>query len=568
MAPQQKNDIEKCGVAEAHPVDSSKDKKIGSTKGLIDEKSHGWFIDSFKPQVIGVDGEVELHKDLSSRHIQMIAIGGSIGSGLFIGSGGALATGGPAFLIAGFGIVGILIYFTMQALAELCVVYPVKGSFCAFSTRFVSPAWGFAMGWNYAMQWLVVLPLEIVAAAITLQYWNLTITPLVFITIFWVVTVVINFFGVRGYAEAEFVYGAIKVAAVILFIILGIVINLGGAPDKKYYGSETWRNPGAIHNSFKGFCSMFVNASFAFAGTELVGLAAAETADIRKVLPDATKQVVWRIILFYFVSLLIVGFLVPYNNPDLLGGGVNTSPFVIAITQAGIKGLPDFMNFIILISTLSVGNSAVYGSSRVLLALVDYGQAPKIFGYVDRAGRPLVAVILSLLLGAIAYVGDDPIALELTFNWLLALSGLSSLFTWGSICYCHIRFRHAWHLSGRTVEEIPYAAAGGVVGSWVGLVLIFTSLAATCYTALFPIGGALGSDDGGPPDAEIFFLTYLAVPVVIVFFIAYLIYGYRANGLKMISLQDMDLATGMNNRFPSLEELRVERAETASKPFW
>jgi amino acid transporter len=411
------------------------------------------------------------------------------------------------------------------------------------------------MGWNYAMQWLIVLPLEIVAASLTLQYWKLTTSPLLFVAIFWCVTAFINFFGVRGYAEAEFFYGAIKVTAVILFIILGIIINLGGAPDHKYYGSETWRNPGAVHNGFKGFCAMFVNAAFAFAGTELVGLAAAETAHPRKVLPDATKQVVWRIIIFYFVSLLIVGFLVPYDSDQLLGHGVNTSAFVIAISNAGITGLPDFMNFIILISTLSVGNSAVYGASRVLLALVDYGQAPKILGYVDRAGRPMVAVILCLLLGLIAFVGSDPIASALTFNWLLAISGLSSLFTWGSILFCHIRFRAAWKLQGRTLEELPFAAAGGVLGSWFGLMLNTAALGATFYTALFPIGGTLGSDDGGKPDPEIFFLTYLAALVVVVFWAAYMIWGWRQNGLWHVPLDKIDLVAGMKN-FPSLELLR------------
>jgi amino acid transporter len=277
---------------------------------------------------------------------------------LFIGSGGALAKGGPAMLITGFGIIGVLMYWTMQALAEMCVIFPVKGSYCVFSTRFISPAWGFCMGWNYAMQWAIVLPLEITAASLTLRYWHLSTSPLLFIAIFWGLIVCINFFGVRGYAEAEFFYGFIKVGAVILFIILGIIINLGGAPDHKFYGSETWTTPGAVHNGFKGFCAMFVNAAFAFGGTELVGLAAAETADPRKVLPDATKQVVWRIIIFYFVSLLVVGFLVPYDSPNLLGHGLNTSAFVIALKNSGIDGLDSFMNFIILISTLSVGNSS------------------------------------------------------------------------------------------------------------------------------------------------------------------------------------------------------------------
>jgi amino acid transporter len=261
--------------------------------------------------------------------------------------------------------------------------------------------------------------------------------------------------------------------------------------------------------------------------------------------------------IFYIISLLIVGFLVPWTSDDLLNGAsrVNTSAFVIAISQAGIQGLPDFMNFIILISTLSVGNSAVYGASRTLQALVSYGQAPKIFGYVDRAGRPMASVILCLALGLLAYVGTDPVKSALTFNWLLAISALSSLFTWGSICYAHIRFRHAWYLAGHTLEELPFAASGGVIGSWIGLLMNILALSATLYVSLYPIGGGLGTDDGGKPDATVFFLNYLAAPVVIFFFVCYLIYGYRENGLRMVKLETVDLDTGRKN-FPSLETLR------------
>jgi amino acid transporter len=213
------------------------------------------------------------------------------------------------------------------------------------------------------------------------------------------------------------------------------------------------------------------------------------------------------------------------------------------------------MNFIILISTLSVGNSAVYGASRVLLALVDYGQAPKILGYVDRAGRPMVAVCLCLVLGLIAFVGSNPVETAITFNWLLAISGLSSLFTWGSILFCHIRFRAAWKLQGRTLEELPFTASCGTLGSWFGLMINTLALAATFYTALFPIGGTLGSDDGGKPDSEIFFLTYLAALVVVVFWACYMVWGWRQNGLWHVPLETMNLTDGMKN-FPSLELLR------------
>jgi yeast amino acid transporter len=172
-----------------------------------------------------------------------------------------------------------------------------------------------------------------------------------------------------------------------------------------------WHNPGAFNHGFKGLCSVFVTAAFAFAGTELIGLAAAETENPRKSLPTAIKQVFWRITLFYIVSLTVVGLLVPYNDPHLLQSGSSAnaaaSPFVISIVNAGILVLPGVMNVVILVAVLSVGNSSVFGSSRTLAALADQNQAPKILGYIDRKGRPLVAIGVSSALGFLAYAADS-----------------------------------------------------------------------------------------------------------------------------------------------------------------
>lgn len=198
------------------------------------------------------------------------------------------------------------------------------------------------------------------------------------------------------------------------------------------------RTPGLTssqNNGFKGVCSVFVTAAFSFSGTELIGLVAAETENPRTTLPTAVKQVFWRITLFYFVSLTIVGVLVPFNDPSLLNGtsssDANASPFVIAVRNAGIKAVPSIMNAVILVAVLSVGNSAIYGSSRTLAALADMGQAPKILGYVDRAGRPLVAIIASSSVGLISYiVAAGQQAQVDAFNWMLAISGLACIFTW------------------------------------------------------------------------------------------------------------------------------------------
>lgn len=211
------------------------------------------------------------------------------------------------------------------------------------------------------------------------------------------------------------------------------MIDCGGAPKGGYLGAATWHNPGALAYGFKGVCTTFVTAAFAFGGTELVGLAAAECENPRKTIPRATKQVFWRITIFYMVSLFLVGLIVPYNNPQLLNGAssvdIKASPFVIAIQNAGIPVLPSIFNVVIMISVLSVGNSSTYGSTRTICALSEIGQAPKWFQYVDKKGRPLVALLFALFFVGLAYINIAPVGATV-FNWLLALSGLSSFFTW------------------------------------------------------------------------------------------------------------------------------------------
>ncbi|KAJ9498205.1 hypothetical protein H2202_006356 [Exophiala xenobiotica] len=511
-----------------------------------------------------------LLRRLKGRHLQMIAIGGSIGTGLFVGSGKALAYGGPASLLLAFSLTGMMMYCTVQALGELAVLFPVAGSFAAYSTRFLDPAWGFAMGWNYAMQWLVVLPLEIVSASITVDYWvhNVGLNA-AWVSVFLVLICIINFFGVKGYGEAEFVFSIVKVTAVIGYILLGVLINIMGGVDSQgradgsYMGFRLWHHPGAFHNGFKGLCSTFVTAAFAFAGTELVGLAAAETENPRKTLPTAIKQVFWRITLFYVVSLLIVGTLVPYDDPRLLNGRSSAdskaSPFVISIQNAGISVLPSVMNVVIMISVLSVGNSSIYGSSRTLAALAEQRQAPSFLAYIDRKGRPLYAIILASVLGVLAFLAASGKQQD-AFNWMLALSGLSSIFTWGSICLAHIRFRKAWRLQGHTLDELAFRSPVGVWGSWVGLIFNILVLIAQFWTGFRPVGYA---DDSPTYIVINFFQAYLAAPVVIVMYIGYKVYRRTS----IIRARDMDVFTG--KREMNIKTLVAEeRADRLNWPTW
>ncbi|KAK4129578.1 amino acid permease [Parathielavia appendiculata] len=527
-----------------------------------------------------------LSRELKGRHLQMIAIGGSIGTGLFVASGKALNTGGPASVLIAYLFVGCMLYCTIQALGELAVTFPVAGSFSAYSTRFLDPAWGFAMGWNYALQWLVVLPLEIIAASITVGYWNSGLNQSIFITIFLFTIVVINLFGVKGYGEAEFVFAIVKITAVIGFILLGIVINIGGFPDDGYIGGRYWHNPGAFNNGFKGLCAVFVTAAFAFTGTELVGLAAAETANPRRSLPTAIKQVFWRITLFYIVSLTLIGLLVPHNHPRLLGAksaaDASASPFVIAIESAGIAILPGVMNSVILVAVISVGNSAVFGSSRTLAALADQRQAPRILGYVDRRGRPLVAILVAALVGLLGYLAELEEQQSDVLNWLLAVSGLSSVFTWGSICLAHIRFRKAWRFKGRGLGELAFRSQVGVAGSWVGLMLNVLVLVAQFWTAAWPVPHSHGSSKGqvmgdegtgggtglgaieSPRDvAQNFFLEYLCAPIVLACYVGYKLW-YRTAAVKV---EEMDVDTGRRDfNLPILISREID--EERGMPWW
>lgn len=323
-----------------------------------------------------------------------------------------------------------------------------------------------------------------------------------------------------------------------------------GSADRGYLGAHTWHDPGSLANGFKGVCTVFVTAGFAFAGTELVGLAAAECANPRKTIPRATKQVFWRITLFYMVSLFIVGLIVPFDNGQLLNGessvDIKASPFVIAIQNAGINVLPSIFNAVILISVLSVGNSSTYGSTRTITALAEIGQAPKIFRFIDKKGRPMFALLFALLFAGLAYINIAPVGTQV-FNWLLALSGLSVFFTWGSICFAHIRFRHAWKAQGYSVDDLPFQAAGGVWGSWLGLLLNVLILIAQFYVALFPIGGS--------PNAQAFFQAYLAVPIIMAFYIFWKIYKKT----RWVRTMEIDLVSG--RREMNLNELKAAEIE-------
>ncbi|GEQ69475.1 hypothetical protein JCM33374_g3147 [Metschnikowia sp. JCM 33374] len=535
-------------------------------------------IDSFKPIDLEEDGidtsqmtEMEksiyatsrhpLARSLKGRHLQMIAIGGSIGTGLFVGSGYALWQGGPAGQLISYILVGYSLFCVVNALGEMSVQFPVSGSFNAFFSRFVDPSWGFTIGLLYALSWLISFPSELVACALTIQYWNSSINPSVWIAIFYVVICSINLFGVKGYGEVEFSLSIIKVLAVIGFIILGICL-ICGAGDEGYIGGQYWHKPGAFNHGFKGVCSCFISAAFSFGGVELVALAASETANPRKSLPRATKQVFWRITIFYLLTAIIIGCLVPYDDDRLLtGSGVTASPFVIAINNGGVRVLPHIMNAVILLAVVSVGNSSVYGCSRSLASLAVQGLLPKCIGYIDRAGRPLVAIMITNIFGLLGFLAADSDNEDKVFTWLFSVCSLAAFFTWMAICFTHIRFRWALSKQGRSTDEVLFVSPTGVYGSISGIIILALIVVCIIWTSIWPIGES-ASNVG-------FWQGCLSLPLMILLWAGHKTYNGTWNML-MVRLEDIDLDTGRRELDIEVikQEIAEEKAYIRSRPLW
>ncbi|GME73846.1 unnamed protein product [Ambrosiozyma monospora] len=506
-----------------------------------------------------------LHKVLQTRHLQMIGLGGSIGAGIFIDSGACLKLGGPGSLLLSWLLTGLILFFTIQALCELVVTFPVSGSFMKYNTRFISPSWGFAMAWNYTLSWLIIIPLQMIGLSITVEWWNPGFNRAISVTIFLAVLCVIAVFGVRGYGESEFILCFLKVIALAGFIILAIVLNSGGGPDheKGYIGGLYWHEPGAFNNGFKGFCTILPSAVFAFSGVEVIGLAAAETQCTKVTIPAASKQVIWRILVLYIGSMTMVGLLVPYNDPHLLSASIyvpNESAFSIAVRNGGLPAMTSVVNAAILIALFSVANTGVYASSRCLASIAEQGFGPKFIGYVDKSGRPLVGVLASILFGALGYLSVTKEFSEF-FKWLNSLVGLSTIFSWMSINLCHIRFRHAMKKHGRCVEEeLDYVSLTGLTGSYCNVVLLGFVFVVQFWDSLWPIGMK--------SSARHFFEVWLCAPVVLLFWIGYMI--WKRDFRILVDLEGIDLDSDRLNQDLKLQkrEVAAQREYFASRSFF
>lgn len=384
-----------------------------------------------------------VQRRLHQRHVQMIAIAGTIGTGLFLGSGHAIARAGPVGALIAYLFMGSIAYATLCSVGEMTAFAPISGSFPHFAARWVDPAFGFALGWNYFYTLSISIPVEISAAQIILTFWDADTGHFpIYLTLICLAVIGINLFGVRWFGESEFVFSIIKLALITGLIIAGLVIDLGGAPDHHRLGFQYWRNPGAINTylepgglgRFLAILGVLVQAAFSFQGIELVAIAAAETKNPRTNIKKAIGRVFYRILFFYILGVFVTGLIVPYNDPNLLAstGNAAQSPYVIAMRRAGINVLPHIINACVFTSAFSAGNSFLFTSSRILYGLALRGQAPKILAYCTKQGLPLAAVLASSVFPWLAFLTINNGA-STVFNWFVNLSTVGGFFAWLAI---------------------------------------------------------------------------------------------------------------------------------------
>ncbi len=455
----------------------------------------------------------QFKRELKPRHVNMIAIGGSIGTGIFVALGSSLSQAGPGGTLVAYGVIGIMVYFLMTSLGEMATYLPVSGSFETYATRFVDPALGFALGWNYWYMSAATLASELVAAALVMKFWFPDSHAFFWWGIFWLLLLGLNLFSARMYGESEFWFAGIKVTTIIIFLVVGFFMIIGALGDHQV-GFENWtRGEAPFVGGTGSILGIFMIAGYSFLGTEVVGITAGESENPEKNVPRAIKSVFWRILLFYVGSIVVVSFLIPYDDPNLLTSdleNIAVSPFTLVFKRAGLTAAAGIMNAIILTSVLSCGNSMLYAGSRMLCALANEGKAPKSIGKITKKGVPLNALLVTAAIGLLAFLTSFAGEGEV-YNWLINASGLVGFISWLGIAVSHYRFRKAMKAQNVPLSELKFKALGFPFGPIFSFVL--------CMIVI--IGQGSFAISGGSIDWLGMLVTFGSVPLFIVLWVGY-----------------------------------------------
>lgn len=472
-----------------------------------------------------IEQQKQLRRGLKRRHITMISLGGTIGTGLFLASGASVAQAGPGGALLAYVLIGMMVFFLMTSLGEMAAYMPSSGSFSTYASNFVDPAFGFAMGWNYWYNWAITIAAEISAVNLIMKYWFPDSSSAFWTVLFIAVVLTFNILSVNAYGESEYWFAMVKVATVVIFIIISYLMIFGIIGKDRIGFTNFFIGEAPFNGGFLAALGIFLAAGFSFQGTELLGVAAGETADPGKNIPKAVRSVFWRILLFYILAILAIGLLIPYTDSRLLSEDVAVSPFTLVFERSGITFAASLMNAIILTAMLSAGNSGLYASSRMLWQLAVEGKAPKVFAKVNSRGVPIYALLATLAVGCLAFLssffGDGVV-----YIWLLNASGLSGFIAWAGIAISHYRFRKAYIKQGRDLNDLPYKSPLYPFGTLFSLILCLIVIAGQNYSAFI-----------GTIDWYGILVSYIGLPLFIILWLVYKI----KHKTRVIPLEECDL---------------------------
>lgn len=436
----------------------------------------------------------KVKRGLKGRQLNMIAIGGTIGTGLFLASGyniqKAGAGGGPlAYLI-----IGILVYFLMMGLGEMATFMPTSGAYSTFAGLFVHPVFGFAVGWNVWVNASISIGAELVGGSLIMQQFFPSVNPVIWCVIIGVGVLLLNMIDVKAYGEAEFWFAGIKVVTIVVFMIVGLLMIFGVIGKQGPIGFSNWTSASFMPNGVWSVVLVTVGVVWSYLGVETVTIAAGETENPEKNVPKAIKTVFFRIALFYVGSVTIIGLVVPYTSVSVLSNG-----YAGIFLMAGFKSAATVMNIVILTSLASCANSVVFVASRMLMALSQEGKAPKIFGRINSRGIPVPAILLTMSIGFLSLLTNF-VSPDKVFIWLISIAGFNTLLSWFGILLSHIKFRKWLVANGGTVENLKFKTSLYPLPSIIALIF------------LIAIGIAMATS------ADTRFSFLIGVPMMVIYF--------------------------------------------------
>ncbi|OAX37901.1 dicarboxylic amino acid permease [Rhizopogon vinicolor AM-OR11-026] len=542
------------------------DAHSDDTEKRIDRFVHNKDETYFDPVLVDPAEELSLHRGLKARQISMITLGGSLGTGLIIGSGTALVRGGPLGLFFGYSFMGMVCYFVMISLGEMGAYLPHKKGFAGYATRYVDPAFGFALGWNYVFKYFIQTTNNVNAAGAVVQYWTLRVPIEVWMVIYIAAIFLINLMGIRVFGEFEFWFCSIKVVSLVGLILMGLIIDLGGNPKHDRIGFRYWNPPYGplgdylpqLNNiqlsHFLGFWSTLTTALFSYIGTELIGVTVGEAQNPRKTVPKAIRRMFFRILVFYVGGTFVISLLVPSNSSALFvasksPAGAAASPFVVATTIAGIRVLNHVINAVVLIFVLSASNSDLYIGSRTLYGLAVERKAPQIFAKVNRYGVPWPSLLLNTLVCFLTFLNATSSS-SVAFGWFANLIASFGAITWMCISYTHIAFMRALKAQGIDRNTLPYKAPFQPYASWFALIFTGIVLFFNGFSAFIPFVSSS------------FITSYIAIPIFLALWVGYKVYHRTTT----IPASEADLFTGKREideeeeRFLERERLKGPRS--------